>query len=394
MPMVSLGDKLDARRGIGPGFDFLRVMLATSVVAWHCDPLLAGGAGVLDSTWMVWFLGYAILTVFFSVSGLLIAGSALRHTPANFLINRGLRIFPALVVEVILSAFILGPLVTSLTPGQYFSSATTWHYLTNVFGLINFQLPGVFSDHPVDLVNLALWTIPYELACYVLMVVVMLTGFRRHPNIVFFCGIVVVVVGLVAVALAIPVEVPGFGHKILSHLFTGNQSRVFVGFTTGVAVYVWRHRIPYSRWLLAGAILVCAGIAVLGPGEQLTYPVVNLFAPPALVYLTAYIGVSDFPTLPVFHRGDYSYGIYLYGFPIQQVTLNLFPWIQHGYVLFALSFPVIVLFSIFSWHVVEKPVLRLRKQFSFVSRVRLADEVAPARESTRVPATVVARAAE
>ncbi len=392
--MVSLGDKLDSRRGIGPGFDFLRVVLATSVVAWHCDPLLTGGAGVLDTSWGVWFVGYAILTMFFALSGLLIAGSALRHTAGNFLLNRGLRIFPALIVEVILSAFILGPLVTSLAPAEYFSSATTWHYLTNVFGLVNFQLPGVFSSHPLDLVNLALWTIPYELACYVFMTVVMVTGFRRHPNVVFFCGIAVVIVGLVAVALAIPVEAPGFGHKILSHLFTSNRSRVFVGFTTGVAMYVWRHRIPYSVWLLTCALLVCVGIAAFGPGDRLTYPVVNLLAPPALVYLTAYIGVSDFPTLPVFHRGDYSYGIYLYGFPIQQVILNVFPWIRHGYVLFALSFPVIVLFSIFSWHVIEKPVLRLRKQFSFVSRVRLADEATPAKQDAKITAPAMARPGE
>ena len=388
--MVSLGDRLDSRKGIGPGFDFLRVVLATSVVAWHCDPLLAGGVGVLDTTWMMWFLGYAILTMFFALSGLLIAGSALRHSPANFLINRGLRIFPALVVEVVLSAFILGPLVTSLAPGRYFSSATTWHYLTNVVGLVNFQLPGVFTTHPLDLVNLALWTIPYELACYVFMAVVMVTGFRRHPNIVFFCGIAVVVIGLVAVALAIPEDAPGFGHKVLSRLFTSNRSRVFIGFTTGVAMYVWRHRIPYSAWLLAGAVLACVAIAACGPGERLTYPLVNLLAPPALVYVTAYMGVSDFPTLPVFHRGDYSYGIYLYGFPIQQLVLNVFPWIRHGPVLFALSFPVIVLFSIFSWHVIEKPVLRLRKQFSFVSRVRLADEARPAKEEPAIPAQAVA----
>ena len=392
--MVSLGDKLESRKGIGPGFDFLRVILATSVVAWHCDPLLSGGAGRLDTTWMVWFLGYAILTMFFALSGLLIAGSALRHTPGNFLLNRGLRIFPALIVEVVLSAFILGPAFTSLTPWEYFSSATTWHYLTNVFGLVNFQLPGVFSSHPVDLVNLALWTIPYELACYVFMAVVMVTGFRRHPHIVFFCGVAVIVVGLVAVALAIPVEGPGFGHKVLSRIFTSYRSRVFIGFTTGVAMFVWRHRIPYSRSLLTCAILACVGIAALGPADQLSYPVVNLLAPPALVYLTAYVGVSDFPTLPVFHRGDYSYGIYLYGFPIQQVTVDLFPSIQHGYVLFALSFPVIVLFSIFSWHVIEKPVLRLRKQFSFVSRVRLADEGRPVQEKAGMPASAVARPGE
>ena len=392
--MVSLGNKLDARKGIGPGFDFLRVVLAISVVAWHCDPMLVGGVGVLDTTWMVWFLGYAVLTMFFALSGLLIAGSALRHTPENFLLNRGLRIFPALVVEVVLSAFVLGPFATSLTLKQYFSSSTTWHYLTNVVGLINFQLPGVFSNHPLDIVNLALWTIPYEMACYVFMAIMMVTGFKRHPNIVFFCGIVVVAVGLVAVALAIPVEAPGFGHKILSRLFTSSQSRVFVGFTTGVAMYVWRHRIPYNAWLLSAAILVCLAIAAFGPGDRLTFPVVNLVAPPALVYIAAYVGVSDFPTLPVFHRGDYSYGIYLYGFPIQQVTLSLFPYAKHGYTLFALSFPLIVLFSIFSWHVVEKPVLRLRKQFSFVSRVRLGDESKPANEKDRAPAPAAMRLGE
>ncbi len=376
--MVSLGAKLESRKGVGPGFDLLRVALAVSVVAWHCDPLLHGGAGRFDQAWPVWFLGYAILTMFFALSGFLIAGSALRHSPATFLANRGLRIFPALIVEVVLCAFLLGPVFTTHTPSFYFSSAGTWHYLTNIVGLINFQLPGVFTAHPSNFVNLSLWTIPYELACYAFMTLAMAVGFARRPGIVLFSGLAVIAIGLAATLASAPLDQPGLAPQVFRRVFTGDHSRVFVGFTFGITMYAWRHRIPYSRWLLCACLAICVALALCGPAERLSFPLVNLLGAPALAYLTAYIGVSDLPTLPVFRHGDYSYGVYLYGFPIQQVTLSMFPSITSDEVLFAVSLPLVVLFSIFSWHCIEKPVLRLRRRFSFMSTVRLSEARAAA----------------
>jgi peptidoglycan/LPS O-acetylase OafA/YrhL len=92
-----------------------------------------------------------------------------------------------------------------------------------------------------------------------------------------------------------------------------------------------------------------------------------------LVYIVVFLGVSKLPPLPLFHRGDYSYGIYLYGFPIMQAMRGWFPSAgTNPILLWVMSVPTIMLFAAFSWHAIEKPILRLRKKFSFVARQRLA----------------------
>ena len=116
--MISIGQKLDENRGLGKGFDFLRVALAFLVVAWH-TPVIARASMQLEHERVLWLGSVAILGMFFSLSGFLIAGSALRLGLGNFLINRGLRIFPALAVEVVLCAFLLGTLLTQLNLFRY-----------------------------------------------------------------------------------------------------------------------------------------------------------------------------------------------------------------------------------------------------------------------------------
>jgi peptidoglycan/LPS O-acetylase OafA/YrhL len=97
-----------------------------------------------------------------------------------FLGLRAIRIFPALFVEVILSALILGPLVTTLPPQLYFSDPLFFNYLLNAIGDVHFLLPGVFADNPWPrVVNGQLWTIPYELYCYCAISIIALIGLKR-----------------------------------------------------------------------------------------------------------------------------------------------------------------------------------------------------------------------
>ena len=146
--MRTIGGEIDATKGLGAGFDFLRVALSFGVVAWHETGVLTPTHDHIDDAAPIWLLGYSILPMFFGLSGFLITGSAQRLSLRNFLINRGLRIFPALIVEIMLSAFVLGPIFTSLALHDYLTSPQTYHYLTNIVGLINYNLPGVFYRNP------------------------------------------------------------------------------------------------------------------------------------------------------------------------------------------------------------------------------------------------------
>jgi peptidoglycan/LPS O-acetylase OafA/YrhL len=192
---VSIGDRLRSSGGVGHGFDLLRLLLATSVVAWHSNWIVGNDIG--DNTPYVWFPGYAILSLFFALSGFLIAGSAARLKLREFLLNRGLRIFPALAMEIVLSAFILGPIFTSLPTKVYLGSGGTWHYLTNIFSIINYHLPGVFHRNPHDEVNISLWTVPFEFLCYAVMSGIIIFRLIYRPKLIVLLAALIILIGIV-----------------------------------------------------------------------------------------------------------------------------------------------------------------------------------------------------
>jgi peptidoglycan/LPS O-acetylase OafA/YrhL len=366
----SIGDVLDDNRGVGPGFDFLRVALALGIVSWHA-PQVANGAGWPNVTRIIWFPNYGMLVMFFALSGFLITGSAQRLGLRDFLINRGLRIFPALFLEVTLSALVLGPIFTSLSFSGYFSRLQTYHYFTNILGVMQYRLPGVFDKNPGDYVNGSLWTIPYELGCYAIMSAFIIYGMLRRPVVVLVLSAAYMAAGLILSQFAFD------RHSIVGglvfNLVTGDGARLFVSFMLGIAAYLYRRHIPYDARLFVAAVTLCAIVAVIGPAPWLTPTVLNLLLCPALVYMTAFVGATRIPRLPIFGRGDYSYGIYLYGMPIQQAVRALLPFTTTGVLNLLFAVPLITGFAMFSWHIVEKPILKSRKKFSFIARARGGD---------------------
>ncbi|MEO5690301.1 MAG: acyltransferase [Burkholderiaceae bacterium] len=374
--MEVIGKRLEASGGIGKGFDALRLILAVGVVGWHANSMVRGGLW-LDHTRFAWFPGYAILSMFFALSGFLIAGSARRLRLPDFLLNRGLRIFPALAVEILLSAFVLGLAVTTLPAATYLTRGQTWHYLTNIVALINYELPGVFKTNANDIVNGSLWTVPLEFLCYAVMAVIMLTSMLKRPVTILILSAALICVGLIA-QLAAPPLMDGtaafMGAGLFEKIFTAHQSRLLISFLLGIILFCYKDRIPYSKTYAAIAVATCVLVSFAGYPQQIGYPLLNLIAAPALAYLMVFVGVSNVPTPAVFKKGDYSYGIYLYGYPLQQLAASNFPGVHSAVLQFFIALPLIALFSIFSWHFIEKPILRMRKHFSFISRARLAED--------------------
>lgn len=128
-------------------FDFLRFFAAALVLFAHSYPLV-GRRGDEPLTLLTGYEkgGSIAVGIFFVMSGYLIASSWLASSsPKSFLIKRALRIFPALIVAVLLSVFVIGPLVTHLTLGQYLAADGTWTYLQNILLVTRYELPGVFT---------------------------------------------------------------------------------------------------------------------------------------------------------------------------------------------------------------------------------------------------------
>jgi peptidoglycan/LPS O-acetylase OafA/YrhL len=361
----NIGNVLQSRSGIGGGFDFLRITLAYSVVAWH-SIYIAEGSDPFGGTHFLWFPGYAILSMFFALSGFLITASAVRLSLSNFIINRALRIVPALLVDVVLSAIVLGTLFTSLSLSEYFHSLGFWRYFGNVLGAISLKLPGVFESNPDHSVNISLWTIPYEIGCYLLMTALILAKCLNRPK-----RVLALCLAFGAIAIAIYLAEPDLATESLQDpraIFVGKGSRLFMSFILGIAMYLYRFHIAYSHRSAIACSLLCFAIAAIGP---LPSALLNILLAPPLAYLTVYVGVSELPKLPLFKGGDYSYGIYLYGYPLQQTLITLLPLNGKPVALFIAVLPVVTAFAMLSWHAIECPILKVRHRSSFVAKLRI-----------------------
>jgi peptidoglycan/LPS O-acetylase OafA/YrhL len=373
---MSIGHKLDSNRGLAPAFDLLRLVLALAVVTYHSFWVARTGTD-FGVTRLTWFPTYAALPIFFTLTGFLVCGSAERLALPDFLLNRALRIVPALLVEILLSAFVVGAIFTTLPLGAYFTSPQTWRYLTNIVGLVNFNLPGVFENLPsAKTVNISLWTIPVEIACYGGMAVLMASGLIRSR----FAAPALIALWSLTALLAQGLQLH-WGHDLLARivdkLYFGPAPRLVLSAVWGVAVYQLRHRIPRSWALFAAAVAVCVATAAFLPLSWRDAPVMAVLSCGPLAYITAFIGTLELPKLTFLRTHDYSYGIYLYGFTIQQAVKSTFPQITEPLVLTALALPVITVFAALSWELVELPVMRLRKTFSFIAQTRLGVLAAP-----------------
>lgn len=380
----TFGTALDANKGFGPGFDFMRVALAVTVLAWHCVQVAEGTLARPQAT-PFWFIDYSILPMFFGLSGFLVAGSGQRLSLENFMINRGLRILPALAVEVLFSAFVLGAIFTTLPLTEYFTRFQFWHYLTNMVGIINYYLPGVFQDNPMTQVNFALWTVPYEIGCYVIVAFLMITRWLRSPRIVQLTTVVIMLLAIVVQATGLREHSPTLAAKFLSFALLNGAAKLFPCFLVGVIFYQLRYRIPYSPALFLGCIAICLSLAIFGNTQMNEWTALHLIGVPTLLYVVVFAGLSKLPKLPIYRHGDYSYGIYLYHVPFLQAIVSLSPGVRPG-LLFAIGLPLMTTIAALSWHLIEKPILAQRKRFSFVARERGVTE-------EKVPASAPARSA-
>lgn len=388
---MTIGQRLDEVQGFGPGFDFLRIFLAVSVVLIHA-PLITGTWSPLDPVWMFQF---SILPMFFALSGFLIGGSAQRLVFSSFILNRGFRIMPALVVEIVLSALVLGPLVTSLDLASYFSDERFFRYFLSIVGLIQYELPGVFENahytrflngHEVGIVNGSLWTVPHEMFCYLIMSAIILLGLLKRPLLVLSFTILVVSGGI---ALQLTAPHPGRILDSLTYIFAQRGSaRLIPAFLAGLLFYQFRYAIPLRWSLVAGCFAGLAAIQFIGTQDWIASVLIQAITTPMLAYITVFLGLTPLPRLGILNTGDYSYGIYLYSCPIQQTVNWLLPDIRSNAFNFIASLVLTALFAAFSWHFIEKPALKLRKSFSLRRPAHQDDKTLPVEPT---PLTVPSR---
>jgi peptidoglycan/LPS O-acetylase OafA/YrhL len=356
MKTQTVRELLDQYNGVAPGFDALRLVLCFIVVVCHSVTVTYP---VQDSEKLMLHPGVievmrCVLPMFFFLSGFLVTGSAFRmKKTAAFLACRVSRILPALLTEVLLSAFVLGAMTTTLPLGAYYKSPEFLPYMLNVVGSLHYWLPGVFTGHPVSIVNINLWTLPYELRCYLIMTALVATGiiFQRR----LYLGIFMIA----SFYLLALFPASHWWHSDYNHV---RPVLLVYSFFLGALCRVFDDRVPMSRELAACSLL-------LVPLIKYDYTqIVGLFA---ICYLALWIGLRDLRKFPLARRGDYSYGIYLYGFPIQQALWHYLPVLRGAWPLTLVALPVTILVAMGSRRFIERPFLDLKKKL-VPDRERLA----------------------
>src|SRR5262249_8638151 len=233
---------------------------------------------------------------------------------------------------------------TQLPSSQYYASPIFWGYFLNIVGDVHFYLPGVFTNNTTDVVNSNLWTLPWELQCYIAMSFMIITGIlyhRRALAILFGAAtIVLIYASLVNGFQVVPAQVAG-------------PTLVYY-FVAGVLMFLWRDKIVFHEVLFFIAAALCY-VLMMSPKMVFIYPVL-------LTYITVFIGLFPFPRFSLIKSGDYSYGIYLYGFP---VTQSLVAGVSSLHQNLAVTAPLAVLatgaFAALSWHGIEKHCLKLKR---------------------------------
>jgi peptidoglycan/LPS O-acetylase OafA/YrhL len=318
------------------------------------EPLWASSDGQIS-------LGTCAVLGFFIVSGFLVSQSWENSAHVGeYLWKRILRIYPAFIVAFLLCLFLFAPLGAPESSHRFgawgtFLKPFPWRIsLAQLFTLNEPRMFSTLATVPIpNRINASMWTIKYEFLCYLLLPLLAMAGIYRRRT-----WMLLVFVGLALFQFIQTVCNYYPGHHLkwryldLLHEFP----RMLTYFLAGAVFYLFRDRIPRSRVLLLLAIAV--SLASLHPfrGVALTLP----FTGP---YILFYLAFTPLSAARQFGRyGDFSYGLYLYAWPMQQL-LVLFCGVALGVLpLTLLTMVIALLFAFVSWHLIEKPALRWKKR--------------------------------
>jgi peptidoglycan/LPS O-acetylase OafA/YrhL len=326
-------------------FDLLRLIGALLVFYSHSKPQYNLPEPLLINSDVHEPINYGTLgvSIFFAISGYLVTQSWFRSDNSKqFAKKRLLRIYPGMIASFLVVSLLIGSVMTELPLGEYLINLIIM-LPDFVLGIIVFympNLPGVFSHSSSHgAVNISLWTLLYEFFCYFL---IWLFGFKLNLH------------------KSLPIMLVLFLLVFFEHIFLPGTSFYWLKylhiatFMLGGCFYLWQGKIPMNH------LLGIASAAIL-----LSLFIFNIYCLPAylltVTYLVFYIALK----LPHFGNvakyGDFSYGVYLYSFPLEQSFAELYHWNIPLYPFyFASSLATTFAFAAFSWHVVEKQALKLK----------------------------------
>ncbi|MCJ2095681.1 acyltransferase [Methylobacterium sp. J-072] len=326
------------------GFTGLRLALALAVVVSHAFSVASGAAGDEPLARLTGYtLGEHAVNGFFAVSGFLVTMSCDRRGIRDYALARTLRILPGFVAATLLVSLVLGAAMTRLPLAEYIGDPGLWSFMRGTLTTFksNAALPGVFEANPYRAPLGTIWTLKYEVFCYLGVLVAALCGLlrRRIPALLIVAGLAVALTAAIALR----------GTELPKGLET--TLRLPLIFSAGACLYLWRNRLRVSA-----AALACLTVSAIVLARTPAYPALLFLAE---AYGSVWLALGPMARSLFDPKADLSYGIYLYGWPIQQSLHALWPD-PSGFALLAPALALTLPVAALSWYVIERPALALK----------------------------------
>lgn len=323
----------------------VRWVLAIAVVLGHVSLLTTGYEPLRTHDWTA---SYMAVNGFFVLSGLLIAKSL--HSRRNikaYALSRLLRIYPALVVVLVTFLFVFLPIFADESI-RSLREPESWLYVIRVLflGDPDSQTAQIFSNNLMTDFNGPLWTIRFELAAYILAAAAFTLGLVNGP---WRSLLVFVIVQVLYLSAPVFTDTDLLPQSVIPLL------RLSSAFLIGMVLWHWPVLRRPPVWSIFGLLI---GFAFLGDG-----PLGELIATLSLTAIMLRIGLPKHSSQRIAKMPDYSYGIYIWHYPILQAVLVALPALS-PLVLGAAAAPLILLIAAASWHFIEKPALTLKPNAS------------------------------
>ena len=301
----------------------------------------------------MWILGPAASAGLFAALGLALASSRDRRSSANYMARAAVSAIPAALFAVVAAFGLLGTLLTSLSVRDYLASRESWSYLLNLALLPQATLPGVFEfNNLVNVVNEATWTFPV----FILTVATGLGAARRRRSLIIAAGIIILSLavgfGDYAGLLSDPLGLSGT-HRLVAR-FIG----ALIAGQIGLAAYQSRDRFTVSLVIASTAAALLGAIAVLGNRSWANLFLAQSAIAVASAYLVIWVSALRLPLrdISVAARPLLT-PLFLFSFPIQQVTVLLGPFEQNGLLNLSLALPLTLMLALAFYLLVSRTLI-------------------------------------
>ena len=334
-------------------FNIIRIVAAAMVIYGHMSSIM----GVYKHTVYDQAVSSLAVKILFVISGYLIMVSLINDDHfGRYMVRRCFRIFPGLIGVVLFSALIIGPIFTNLPLSEYFTSKITWNYLRNILLYPIYVLPGVFSDYTYpNAVNGSLWTLPIEFALYLVLPALLFVfkklGITRGGGV--FVTLLCVAADCVYTRFFPTARFVFYGTNwpdalaIVPYFFMGS-------------LFAFPEMKKLLNLQIATLFMVLLAIFKV---SSVKYELVLCFILP---YFILSVAMTERPVFSRwFEKCDFSYGLYLYGFVMQQMIFHQLQKVERISsslnLMFLICFAATFVCAVVSWYLIEKPMQNVGK---------------------------------